>query len=257
MIYLKTYFYTPHEIKYLVANLIESHKHIDYFIVCESNIHHTGRSRDLIYERLKVIDSFPEKLREKVIYLPFDLSSSAGDGYNNEDVIHQVNEPLMRSAFSQVLNFQDNDIIFSVDADEIIYGDSYSFLIKEVKKHSCIRINFNQFFYKFNYLWKNQDFTSPIGARYSHFRQRFPANWRDEGKLVEGKHGAHLSWCMTVDEMIFKLDTYSHPRYRFCSDTKLLHSAIDNKEYPFDKSVDFKITELEWDDARIPSFLRR
>ena len=39
MIYLKTYFYTSHEIKYLIMNLIESYNHIDKLTV-KLNIGH-------------------------------------------------------------------------------------------------------------------------------------------------------------------------------------------------------------------------
>ena len=155
------------------------------------------------------------------------------------------------------MEFNDDDIIFSVDADEIIYEKSYPFLIDKVKAHQCIQINLNQFFYKINYLWLNKDFWSPCGACYSHFKNRFPVNWRDEGCRVPGRHGAHFSWCMTPDEMLHKLDTYSHPKYRFCADRQLLEDSIKNKIYPFDTGVQFNIEELKLDDSRIPVSLQK
>ena len=45
MIYLKTYFYTENEIKFINLNLMESYEHIDKFIICEANIHHTGEKK--------------------------------------------------------------------------------------------------------------------------------------------------------------------------------------------------------------------
>ena len=56
--------------------------------------------------------------------------------------------------------------------------------------------------------------------------------------------------------MIHKLDTYSHPTYRFCADKDLLNNAIENKEYPFDESVDFDIQELDLNDELIPKSMR-
>ena len=61
---------------------------------------------------------------------------------------------------------------------------------------------------------------------------------------------------MTPEEMVYKLHTYSHPRYRFCADKELLEKAIENKEYPFDPDVDFRIRELDNDDEVIPECLR-
>jgi hypothetical protein len=37
MIYLKTYFYTEHKIKFLKLNLLETFNHIDKFIISEFN----------------------------------------------------------------------------------------------------------------------------------------------------------------------------------------------------------------------------
>jgi hypothetical protein len=256
MIYLKTYFYTLNEVKFLRANLKESYNHIDKFIICESNIHHTGRHRDFIFESENLIDQFDENLRDKIVYLPCDLQAKAVDAYDDENAIHAVNEPLMRSFFMKLMEFNDNDIIFSVDADEIIYEKSYPFLIDMVRKHRCIQINLNQFFYKVNYLWVNKDFWSPCGAYYSHFKNRFPVNWRDEGTQVKGRHGSHFSWCMTPAEMVHKLHTYSHPKYRFCADEAMLKKAIEDKVYPFDKNTSFDIKEINIEDGRIPDSLK-
>jgi len=62
---------------------------------------------------------------------------------------------------------------------------------------------------------------------------------------------------MTPEEMVYKLHTYSHPRYRFCADEKLLKEAIENKTYPFDDSVDFNIKEIELDNKVLPECIRK
>jgi hypothetical protein len=252
-VYLKTYFYVEHEIKFLIMNLVESYDHIDKFIICEHNRTHTGQPRDYIFEKYK--DRFPEELMDKVLYLPCDISEHAVEAYNNEDAIHAVNEPVMRSAFMTNIDFDDEDVIVSVDADEIIYGESYNYILSEVERKDCVRLNLHQFFYKPTYLWKGIDFVSPIATKYKVFKGHYPCNFRDVGDVVSEKVGCHFSWCMTPDEMVYKLHTYSHPQYRSCADKKLLKGAIENKEYPFDESVDFQIEELHSDDDRLPKSL--
>jgi hypothetical protein len=254
MKYLKTYFYVEHEIKFLIANLIEAYDHIDKFIICEHNRTHTGRPRDFIFD--KHIHNFPKELMDKVIYLPLDISNITVEAYEDEEAIHAINEPVMRSAFMKVLEFEDEDIVVSVDADEIIYRDSYPYIFSEVEKSSCVRLNLNQFFYKTNYFWEDKDFVSPIASKYKVFKNHFPCNWRDYGPITSKKVGCHFSWCMTPEEMVYKLHTYSHPMYRFCADEQLMRDAIKNKEYPFDKNVDFRIRELNTDDPMIPECLR-
>jgi len=253
MIYLKTYFYVEHEIKFLIMNLLEAYDHIDKFIICEHNRTHTGQPRDFIFENHR--EDFPSEFVDKILYLPCDISDHTVEAYDNEDDIHNINEPVMRSCFMKEKSFDDNDIIVSVDADEIIYGEAYDYIKREVEAN-VIRLNLYQFFYKINYLWEGKDFTSPIAAKYKVFRERFPCNWRDVGKVVHNKVGCHFSWCMKPEEMVYKLHTYSHPRYRFCADEDLLRKAIENKEYPFDPSVDFSIRELELDDEVLPTCLR-
>lgn len=252
--FLKTYFYVEHEIEFLVMNLIESYEHIDKFIICEHNRTHTGQPRDFIFEKHK--HKFPQDLMDKVIYLKQDISDEAVEAYENEAAIHLINEPVMRSRFMKDMQFIDEDIIVSVDADEIIYRDSYPYIFAEVATNHCVRLKLHQFFYKKNYLWEDKDFVSPIAAKYKVFKNHYPCNWRDAGPVTVEKVGCHFSWCMSPDEMVYKLHTYSHPKYRFCANVDLLSDAIENKLYPFDDGTDFRIRELNPDDPVLPKCIR-
>jgi hypothetical protein len=254
MIYLKTYFYVGHEIKWLIMNLIESYDHIDKFIICEHNRTHTGEPRDLIFN--KYLSEFPEKLRKKLLYLPCDISKYTVDAYEDEAAIHRINEPVMRSFFMKKFSFGDDDIIISIDADEILYREAYDYILRTVQEIELVRLNLHQFFYKTTYFWEGKDFISPIAAKYKIFKDNFPCNWRDVGPVLPKKVGCHFSWCMTPEEMVYKLHTYSHPRYRFCADRALLEKAIENKEYPFDPNVDFNIRELKLDDDILPTCMK-
>jgi|TARA_R110000824_G_scaffold191451_3_gene373143 hypothetical protein len=251
MIYLKTYFYVPHEIKFLKMNLREAYNHIDKFIICEYNRTHTGAPKDYIFDQF--YNEFTEKEKEKILYVKGDLSKWTVEAYNNEPAIHAINEPAMRGFFETEVDLKDDDIVVSIDADEIIYGHMYPKIIDEVNRRLLVRLNLHQFFYKPTYLWEGKDFVSPIATKYSVFKGSFPGcNWRDQGPIMDGKAGCHFSWCMSPKEMVYKLHTYSHPRYRFCADEDLLTDAIENKKYPFDSSVDFNIKELSVDDKIIP-----
>jgi len=256
MIYLKTYFYVEHEFQFLAANLKESYPHVEKFIICEFNRTHTGMPRKMLgWEKLS--GSLPSEMLDKVLYLPLDLSEHTVPAYNDESAMHRVNEPVMRSIFMKHVEFKDDDIVVSVDADEIIYEKSYSKIQELLKHHSACLLNLHQFFYKKTYLWKNKDFIAPIAAKYSYFKHRFPCNLRYEGVPMHEKAGCHFSWCMNPKEMVYKLNTYSHPQYRFCADEGLLTEAIAKKTYPFDPEENFDIEEISLDDERIPQSMRK
>lgn len=246
MIYLKTYFYVKHEIKFLKLNLIEAYEHIDKFIICEFNRTHTGRPTKDGYIFENYINEFPEKLRDKILYLKCDISKEVVEAYNDEPAIHRVNEPLMRGYFVKKINLNDDDIIFSVDADEIIYGYKYPQLIELVNKHNLLQLTMYQMFYKPNYLWEGYDWTAPNVSKYKVYKNEFPAQFRYDGHRgleYKEKIGCHFSWCMSIDEMIYKLHTYSHPGQRHCAKKEIMEDAVKNKKFPFDDR-EFKIQEL-------------
>jgi hypothetical protein len=253
-VYLKTYCYTSHEIEFIEANLRECYPYIEKMIVCEFDINHTGVKREFEFEDLK--EKISSDINDKLDYHPCEVYDITARAYEREDLIHSVNEPVMRSYFTKLYNFDDDDIIISVDADEIINGDKIKYILEEVKKHGTVRLKLRQFFYKKTFLWENKDFISPIATLYSNINPKFPNNWRDFGKVTDEYVGCHFSWCMSVEQMIHKLYTYSHPRYRFCAKKELLEDAIENKKYPFDEKVKFNIVELDANDKIIPKSLR-
>ena len=174
MIYLKTYMYAPHELEFIIANLEECYDHIEKMIVCEFDINHTGVKRNFQFQNLE--DKVPEHLRDKIDYHACEVFNETARAYENEDAIHNVNEPVMRSYFTKLYDFNDDDIIISIDADEIIYGDKIAYIISEVQKHKVVALKLRQFFYKKTYLWKNKDFTSPIATYYGSISKKYPYN---------------------------------------------------------------------------------
>lgn len=254
MIYLKTYCYAPHEVEFIITNLKECYDYIDKMIVCEFDINHTGVKRPFEYSDLKSL--VPEELSDKLDYHACEVYDITARAYEDEAAIHGVNEPVMRSYFTKLYNFSDNDIIISIDADEILYGEQLPYIIEQVSKQGAVRLKLRQFFYKKTYLWEGRDFVSPIATYYGVMNPKFPNNWRDVGNVTEEYVGCHFSWCMGIEAMIHKLDTYSHPRYRFCADRDLLENSVANKTYPFDDNVSFDIRELPADDSLIPKSMR-
>ena len=252
MIYLKTYFYAPHEIDFLNLNLKEAYDHIDGFIICEFNRTHTGHEKELIFQKHKHrIDQ--DKL-DKVKYIGCDISDVAVFADTDEDAIHQINEPLMRGAFARQMDFNPDDIIISVDADEIIYGNMIPQIVQFVRSgRPCTLLNLHQFFYRVNYFWEGKDFKGPVAARFDYYK-KYPAQWRYEGVDFPGKVGCHFSWVMKIDEMVHKSKVYSHPKYRQWATKDAFEKAVREKDFfhPDDRKMNIKALPFSKDISYYP-----
>lgn len=250
MIYLKTIFSTPSEIKYLKLNIQESFRYIDKMIICEYNYTHTGEKRELIFENY--LDNFTEEEKNKFVYLGIDLTDEIKHAINNESVAHE-NEKLMRGYFVKKIDIKDNDIVFSLDADEVIFSQYYSELINKIDnakwpwQKKCYRLPIRQFYYKVNYHWTDLKFISPVVCKASYFLNKgFPAQWRDEGKVYNKFVGSHYSWCISIDEMVLKIKNYAHQeQYTHLANYDTIEEAVKNKKYPFDKNRPFNIKVLD------------
>lgn len=247
MIYLKTIFSSPHEIKYLRLNLKESFDYIDRFIVCEYNRTHIGTERELIFKNY--IGQFTEEENKKILYIAADISALAVDGRKDSAIAHK-NELIMRGYFASQIDLSDKDIVFSVDADEIIFKQCYDPIIDKLKKtywpfSQSLLLPMHQFFYRVNYLWEDLIFTHAVACKSSAFKD-YPSQWRDKGKKYSEIVGCHFSWCMSIDEMIQKLGMYAHHHeYAHLVKREILEDAVKNKKYPFEPGRDFKIRVLD------------
>lgn len=265
MLYLKSYCYSIHELPFIIANLEEGYNYIDKLVLYEYNYTHTGLKKE--YELEKVLYLIPNYLREKLFYKKFDITNYNEYAYDNESLIHSVNEPIQRSILfnDPYFNLNDDDIIIDHDIDEIIYKKSYPLLINELnQKNTPISIKLNQFFFKHNYLWTDCNFSSPTIYKYGmvkntnkQIKNLSIKYLRDLSNKTNEIYGCHMSWVMPIEYMINKLECYGHQKYRKFSNKNVLKKAVENKEYVFDKNRKFTIDELEFNDYRIPNFLQK
>ena len=252
MIYFRTIFSSPNEIKYLKLNLKESFDYIDRFIVCEYNRTHVGTERDLFFENYR--GQFTEDENKKILYIGADISALVVDGRKDSALAHQ-NELIMRGYFASQINLNCKDIVFSVDADEIIFKQYYEPIIDRLENtywpfSKSLKLPMHQFFYRVNYLWEDFMFTHAVACKAIAFKN-YPSQWRDMGKEYSEIVGCHLSWCLSIDEMIQKLGMYAHHHeYAHLAKREMLEDAVKNKKYPFEPTRDFRIRVLDINNDR-------
>lgn len=244
MIYLKTIFSAPNEIKYLKLNLREAYNYIDKFVICEFNRTHVGTERELIFN--KFLDIFGPDEQKKIVYIGADISCEAVLALNDGNLAHK-NERLMRGYFASQIDLNDKDIVVSVDADEIIFGRFYERIIKRLGLfNKAVVLQLYQFYYRINYLWENNQFIAPTACKAKYYKNKYPGQWRYDGELFPEPVGCHFSWCLTIDEMIAKLQSYAHQSdYGHLANREILEEAVETRTYPFNPNVDFRIQVLD------------
>lgn len=233
--YIKTYFYAEFEIPILLMLIYETIGYVDGIFITEANITHTGNPKKLLFME-KVAPLLPLFIYEKIKYIPLFLKSS-------RDV--KTNETRMRSEFLNQTNLKNEDVILSVDCDEIPYANYLPILYERVvREKRPFQLLFHQFFYKIQYLWKDCNFIAPTIGRVMDVKDK---NWRYVGEILsDQEYGVHLSWCMDVESMVYKLQSYSHfPEYGHFAKPDILKKAIENKIYPFNPSRSFTIEVLD------------
>jgi Glycosyltransferase family 17 len=247
---------SSHELPFLRLNIHESNKEVDRILVCEADFTHTGEKRDYIFPEL--IEKLPIFEREKIEFVPLRLGSFIDWSKKDGDLFHHI-ENLIRNQFCIERRINPKDIVIAVDADEIIYRESYRWIIRKLTsnfRHSpqSIRLKLHQFFYKLDYLWYNNVFIAPVAANARFFLEKStPAQWRYEGRISRKFAGCHFSWVMEIEDMLRKLDTYSHHDiYGKFSDMHLLEKSVREKKYPFDENIDFRIQSIDLDSTIFP-----
>jgi hypothetical protein len=234
------------ELKFIKMNALESDPYIDKILVCEANYTHSGIKRPFIFKEL-IEKHFKDDPR--IVYVPLDIESKVHKDTMAFKSLH-YNERIIRGYFIEHIQLKSDDIVFSVDADEIIYKKSYPHLLSLFgnKKRQAFKLRLNNFIYRPDYFWKSMDFIAPTvcTGNYYKFSYRKYNQWRYHGELIEEPMGCHFNWHLTPAEMLQKINNYSHKdRYHHMNDIKVFEDAIRNKEYPFEKDLVVDIEQID------------
>lgn len=247
MNYIRTIISAENEMKYIKLQLAESRGYIDKIIVCEFNITHTGLLRDVFFDRYLEGGYFTEEEKKRILFLPGYLDSVK---LTMENKNHHYIEQAFRTYFLKKVSLKLNDVLFCLDADEIIFRRSYPELLKLFSnplKNPNVQLPMYQFFYRPDYLWSDLIFRSPVACRYRRVILKNQPMLRDDGKeYFKTPVGCHFSWNLTVSEMVEKLKNYAHANdYGHLADEKILKDAVKNKKYPFEPERPFTIKTVD------------
>jgi hypothetical protein len=224
-------------------NVDELLDHVDFFLITEANVTHTGANRS--YEFLDKHQDELEQLSSKIKCIRMDLREECEFNLSDPQVLH-ANEQMIRDGFRAYLPLEDDDIVISSDADEVLFGPRVRSILKKLNSSKSAtksyRLRLHQIIFRLDYLWTDCNFQGPVIARAAHFLSHEEPQWRYSGSRTYRKSGTHFSWVMTVEDMIEKISRYSHrvENQRFAT-PEVLKNAIRERRYLFEPERKCKI----------------
>lgn len=250
------------ELSTLNMRLHELDDYVDYFVIVEANLTHSGNPKSLYFDENK---SEFAKFSHKIIYHLVDDFPADSDAWDRE--FHQRNS--LVSAVKKVPNISAGDIVLMSDADEI---PNPTYLDRSRFDDDSIFV-FNQRLFYYDFTCENPNGwpgTTSIPYKYfddidlNHMRKRKHRTKDNRVTYIPQKvtNDNHAGWHCTcfggVDRIITKLESYSHQRYnkpKF-KDRKVIERLVrEKKDLVFRWKKKYRLsTNDESSDPNLPKY---
>ena len=224
------------ELDMLECRLEYLYNHVDLFVIVESNTTFRGNPKPLNY--LKHQERF-KKYSDKIVYQPFIFDN---DYYKldfdvkDEEISSRNNaywtmESLQRNHISSVTKFlSPKDLVLISDVDEIPNKDAISFVKDSFEKGENAIASFQQWLFYYNLKCRHDNiWYGTIAVLAETLKETTPDELRDRRNFLPSimYAGWHLSYFFDVDNIINKIDNFSHQEFNTPEIKN--HSAIEDK----------------------------
>jgi beta-1,4-mannosyl-glycoprotein beta-1,4-N-acetylglucosaminyltransferase len=220
-------FMIHNELDMLELRLNELNDYVDYFIIIESQNTHSGKIKELSYQ--KEMERF-KKFEDKIIYVIIEELPTKLPNYIENIDINWFRENFQRNQIKNALmqlDVKDKDIIMISDIDEI--PDLSNVNIFEITPENDF-ITCSHLWFNWNYEWIFEDVIWP-GTQimlWKYLKNTTPQKVRDDRYNEDKLHkksvwGWHLSWFGTNKEIFSKLDSFAHQEIEYVSEEVLNH----------------------------------
>lgn len=209
-------FLFSHEIDILEGRLEYLYDSVDYFIIVESNLTHSGESKSLKYLENK---SRYKKYLEKILYFPFyanrndyDFTRKPVNDHDFEAGTWKI-ENAHRNYISEALKFfPDNATVIISDLDEIPHKSCIP-MAEAAFTTEWLAFSFNQTYFAYNFNQRlESEWRGSVITKNWYARQKTPQWLRYQRYLMpffpEG--GWHLTYWGTVADIQKKLSSFAH-----------------------------------------------
>jgi len=245
-------FLFDHELDMLNLRLHEMGDIVDHFILIESRQSHTGKDKELYFQKHKdLFSEFSHKIEHIVIDLPNEILYEPYPlGDSEEDNLNKFRENYNRNAIKDALekiNPNDDDIVLISDVDEVWDDD----ILRRLKNND---VEFDTFktilqrwhYWSFKWDFENMTWPGPAFCRWSYLKTTTPQKIRNlrygQETHLRDVNGWHLSWFGSVECNMHKLKNTHHQELNKYTEHEVL--KMINEGYLFDGE---KMVQLQWD----------
>lgn len=206
---------------------------VDYFVIVESNITHSGQPKEFVFEENK--KRF-KKFLDKIIYIkvtdiPEDftrLSVYHSPENYEQDCHNRISSYMMQSRIFKLEETvrareqyqrsciikglegcQGDDVIMLSDLDEITNPIALSKLLSNFDNSRVYGMRQNSYYYYVNLL-KEHHWVGARVATYGKFCQYSPIDFRHVRDVIVADGGWHFSFLGNAEQVLTKLQAYSH-----------------------------------------------
>ena len=214
------------ELDLLELRLTECYDYVDYFVIAEANISHSGNPKEYIFEDNK--QRFAPWL-DKIIHIKVDNIPPTNDSWFRE---HFQRDALARG----IVNADDNDVIIVSDCDEIVRPRALD-IIRNDLQHKWWRCCHPMSYFKLNYLMTRPRsyFAHPVAT----IKRGFPGCqylrnmkdlWQTLPELCTIQHaGWHFSYFGNTQHAATKLLNFAHIEGQHYANTIDVNESISRK----------------------------
>lgn len=232
------------ELDILESRLKYLNNAVDYFIIVESNVSHSGKSKPLYF--LENQNRFSE-YKHKIIYYPFIFDNSQLNlDFNSVAVQNDYSTPywfLENNQRNQISNaalkfFKHDDILMISDVDEIPSLQAVDFVkYNLIPNIDCACLSQKMFYYSLEYKkpfnWSGTTVTK-IKLLEEKNAQWFRDNRHNQNLIPEIYNaGWHCSYFGDVNQIIQKIDNFAHQEFNneyYKSTNRILEAITQSKD---------------------------
>lgn len=185
----------------LEIRLNELDKVVDYFVIVESNFTFSKKTKGFNLDLKRF-----EKFKDKIIYIQDNVFLKSPNPWKAEK--HQRNELI-----KGLKNAKDNDLVLLTDLDEIPRQEKIieAFYIINYLNRKYVRLGMENYFYAFNNKCKNCALNyAPIFTTKQNITSMQDLRKVSKEYVNIPNAGWHYSFLCSFEDMIKKIDSYSH-----------------------------------------------
>lgn len=261
-------FFNELDLLELRLNILDSV--IDYFVICEANITHSGVPREFCFEQHRdrfskwsdkiiyvQITDIPQNFQQLPSYIDTMFYDFGIDCYNRINSAIQsasninLNAPLQCREYWQresiirgLQNCTQDDTIMLSDIDEIPNPHTLKYLFQNFNNDQVYSLRQNSYYYYLNLL-KERHWVGPRIASFKRFSEQPVGTFRHIRDLLVANGGWHFSF-QTASGVRNKLTSYSHCDMATDDVLDKLQDRIEQGIDPFNRS---KLNRVEIDNT--------